>query len=36
MKTWNELEGNRLLNIAFSKPVEIGEIELYSLTLEND
>lgn len=36
MKTWNELEGNRLLNIAFSKPVEIGEIELFSLTLEND
>lgn len=33
---WNELEGNRLLNIAFSKPVEIGEIELFSLTLEND
>lgn len=36
MKTWNQLEGNKLFNIVFSYPVEIGEIELFSLTLEND
>lgn len=35
MKTWNELEGSKLFNIAFSQPVEIGKIELCTLTLEN-
>lgn len=36
MKVWNELDGSKLFNIVFSDPVEIGEIELFSLTLEND
>ena len=36
MKTWNELEGSKLFNIVFSESIKIDEVELFSLTLEND
>jgi len=33
---WNELDGNIFFNRIFSDPITIGEIELSSLTLDND
>jgi len=33
---WNELDGNIFFNRIFSAPITIGEIELSSLTLDND
>ncbi|WP_420234021.1 Imm50 family immunity protein [Pseudomonas sp. ABY48] len=36
VSSWNELDGNIFFNRIFSGPITIGEIELSSLTLDND
>jgi len=36
MKYWNELEGSKLFNMVFSKNIPIGELELFSINIEND
>ncbi|CRM14004.1 MULTISPECIES: Imm50 family immunity protein [Pseudomonas] len=36
MKHWNELNDTIFFNKVFTFPVEIGEITLYSLTIDND
>ncbi|ROM51096.1 Imm50 family immunity protein [Pseudomonas rhodesiae] len=36
MKYWNDLDRNIFLEKIFSKPVEIGQIALFSMQIEND
>lgn len=36
MKYWNELENTIFFNKVFTYPVEIGEITLFSVTIDND
>lgn len=36
MKHWNELDDTIFFNKVFTYPVEIGEITLFSVTIDND
>ncbi|WP_338490696.1 hypothetical protein VRB78_10035 [Pseudomonas trivialis] len=36
MKYWNELDNTIFFNKVFTYPVEIGEIRLFSVTIDND
>ncbi|MGH8451531.1 Imm50 family immunity protein [Pseudomonas sp.] len=36
MKYWNELENTTFFNKVFTYPIEIGEITLFSVTIDND
>ncbi len=36
MKYWNDLENTIFFNKVFTRPVEIGDITLFSVTIDND
>ncbi|MFJ2530079.1 Imm50 family immunity protein [Pseudomonas helmanticensis] len=36
MKHWNDVQGSTFFNMIFSSPIAIGEINLFTLKIEND